>query len=384
MVSVSWGDHLTFGTGDGRLDSSEALRRRMAAWRDELGAGRVHWRVRRTRFPGHHHAAPGHRHSNLTVARDPGWDDLDVVPAVARDAGLATDLYVALFDDGWPLSPETVRKVSYHNAYHARHVCWQSAFSRDNPDAMTLDREGNPQWGVPSLADPYVRAHYRDRFLAFAAGRHVDGIFLCLRSQSRPPEDADQFGFNQTVLNDFEAAHGHPLDERDADDRHRWHVLMGGYLTTFVPELRAALIEKGLRLSIGIPRGDVLGPPLGNAIIDWRHWVTEGLVDELVINQNSSRCPSTWLDLWPMHRGGGYRQDYTTGRGMQSLADQIAEVYAPVLATSATRLVVARQWEDRDQVAEANFMAEAGIDGLIFSSIRHDNPDAVKRNEWAA
>ena len=39
IVSVSWGDHLSFGEGDGRLDTPEKLRRRMPVWRDELGAG---------------------------------------------------------------------------------------------------------------------------------------------------------------------------------------------------------------------------------------------------------------------------------------------------------------------------------------------------------
>ena len=35
VVSVSWGDHLTFGEGDGRLATLVALQRRMECWRDE-------------------------------------------------------------------------------------------------------------------------------------------------------------------------------------------------------------------------------------------------------------------------------------------------------------------------------------------------------------
>ena len=44
VVSVSWGDHLTVGEGDGRLATLGALRRRMERWRDDLGAakGRNH------------------------------------------------------------------------------------------------------------------------------------------------------------------------------------------------------------------------------------------------------------------------------------------------------------------------------------------------------
>jgi hypothetical protein len=33
IVSVSWGDHLTFGEGDGRLDTPDKVVRRMRAWR---------------------------------------------------------------------------------------------------------------------------------------------------------------------------------------------------------------------------------------------------------------------------------------------------------------------------------------------------------------
>ena len=42
IVSVSWSDHLVFGEGDGRLNSIDALRRRMQSWREELGAGIAH------------------------------------------------------------------------------------------------------------------------------------------------------------------------------------------------------------------------------------------------------------------------------------------------------------------------------------------------------
>jgi hypothetical protein len=48
IVSVSWGDHLIFGEGDGRLDTPEAVQRRMHCWREELKATTIHWRVPRS------------------------------------------------------------------------------------------------------------------------------------------------------------------------------------------------------------------------------------------------------------------------------------------------------------------------------------------------
>ena len=38
VVSVSWGDHLVFGEGAGRLATPADLARRMPAWRDLRGS----------------------------------------------------------------------------------------------------------------------------------------------------------------------------------------------------------------------------------------------------------------------------------------------------------------------------------------------------------
>jgi len=65
VVSVSWGDHLSFGEGDGRLDTRDKVARRLRAWRDELGARAVHWRMLRTRIAGAFAAAPGYQHPSV-------------------------------------------------------------------------------------------------------------------------------------------------------------------------------------------------------------------------------------------------------------------------------------------------------------------------------
>src|SRR5687767_13803714 len=97
IASVSCGDHLTFGEGDGRLDTPERLERRMHAWREELGAGALHWRVLRTRIRGQFFAARGYRHPSQAAARAVSWDDFSEVPKRAHAAGLEAWLYVSLF-----------------------------------------------------------------------------------------------------------------------------------------------------------------------------------------------------------------------------------------------------------------------------------------------
>src|ERR1044072_2426307 len=155
IVSVSWADHLTFGEGDGRLDTPDKGARRMRVWRDELGAGALHWRVLRARIPGTFHAAPGYEHPSLAAARSLAWDDFAQVPALAHDAGLQAWMYVPLFDEGWPLAPPDERERSHHNAMHGQHVAWQSELTREHPEWLVVDRDGpTRQPGGVSLAAP--------------------------------------------------------------------------------------------------------------------------------------------------------------------------------------------------------------------------------------
>jgi len=376
---VSWGDHLAFGEGDGRLDTRDAIARRMERWQLELGADEVHWRVFRRRIPGRFEAAPGHIHPSQAPLM--AWNELEAVPELARRAGLASWLYVSVFDEGWPLAPPEVRAVSHHNAMHGRDVAWQSDFSAGHPEWMECDRAGKPQVGVLALAWPEVRRHFVERFTGWMRESAFDGLFVCLRSQSRPAEDADAIGFTAPVRKAFASAHGVDI-LHEALDLQAWRDLRGTCLTGFLRELRAALVPLGRRLSVGVPRGDVIGPPLGNMTLDWRTWVAEGLVDALVVNQNSSRCPSMWHDLWPMHRGGGYMQNHLTGEGLPPLEAQLRATYAPALAGRSARLYVARQWDCRDEVQERQVSSEPGVSGLVFSTFRHDNPEAVRRNDW--
>jgi hypothetical protein len=384
IVSVSWGDHISFGEGDGKLDTPEKLRRRLAVWRDELGAGAVHWRMLRSRIPGTYSAAPGYRHPSETAARGQGWDDFEIVPAMAREASLSPWLYVTVWDEGWPLAPEQVRRVSYHNEMHGQHVAWQSDLTRDHPQWLTVDGAGRErQLGVVSLAYPEARHAFVQRWMGLIEPTEFDGLFVCLRSQSRPADTADQFGFNEPARRDFLDRYGIDVT-REAFVIDAWRDLLGSYLTALIGELRVALERAGKRLAIGGARGDVVGPPLGNATLPWRDWVRLNLVDRLVINQNSSQCPSMWHQLWPMHRGTGYVQNYLDGTGLPSLVEHVSETYRPVIADSRVKLFVARQWCERSPEAEARLCATPGVAGLVFGSFRHDNPDAVRRNDWRA
>jgi hypothetical protein len=384
IVSVSWGDHLTFGEGDGRLVTEDALARRMDTWRHDLGAGTVYWRLLRTRLDGRFQAARGFRHPSTLQAQIVSWDDFQVVPRLAKSRGLRVYLYVSLFDEGWPLARPARRAVSYHNAMHWQHTAWQSRFSAEHPEFVVADRTGRRrQWGVLCLAEPLVREQFVERLLGLIEPTDFDGLFLCLRSQSKPANTADQFGFNDRVRHEFLRRYGADI-RCDPFDVDTWRALRGSYLTQFLRELRSRLTPLGRCLAVGVPRGDVIGPPFGNMALEWREWVRDDLVDELIINQNSSQCPSMWHQLWPMHRGHGYTQNYLDGTGLRSLRHQLECDYAPALSDLPARLYVARQWNTRSTNDEMSLRRSPGVDGLVFSSFRHDNPGPLARNDWRA
>ena len=380
IASVSWGDHLTFGEADGLLDSLDKLHRRMAVWRDELGTGIIHWRHGRRSKKGRYYAAPEYRKAVHRIRDEMGWDDFDVIPKMAHELGVKAYLYVSLFAEGWPLAPRKVRAASYHDAMHSQHIAWQSHFSRANPDYVVVDRtDERRQWGVLCLGYPEVREYLRTEFLGLLEGYEWDGLFVCLRSQARPADFADQFGFNEPVRRDYQERYGRDISTEDFDVQ-LWRDLQGEYLTDFLAELRAELPHE-TSLAIGCARGDVIGPPLGNATLQWPQWVERRLVDDLVIRQSSSQCPSLWHQLWPMHRGYGYVQNYHDGHNMPALENHLRS-YASVMEGHATRLYVARQWSERSESEEADLLGLPGVAGLAFSTFRHDNPGPLARGNW--
>jgi hypothetical protein len=386
IVSISWGDHLVFGEGDGRLAKIEAIQRRMECWKQELSTASIHWRCTRDRIKGHFYAGKGYRHFFGAVKSKVDWDDFKVVPRIAHQCGIQAFLYVSLFDEGWPLLSKKIREVSYHNRMHCKHVSWQSDFSRTNPEYAIVDRTlRNRQWGVLCLGYPEVRKHLIRRYVRLLRGGNFDGLFICLRSQSRPADYADQYGFNDPVHQDYLKRYGKDIRTEDFD-LEQWRDLLGEYLTCFFQELRKALddFHVHMQLSVGVPRGSIFGPPIGNTTLQWPMWVHEGIIDQLIIDQNSSQCPSMWHDLWPMHRGYGYVQNYLNGSGLKLLEEDIVNTYAPVFEGKSTKLYIARQWKERSGSKEKELCGLPGVEGLVFSSFRHDNPGPIKRNKWFA
>ena len=372
MVNVSWGDHRTYGKNkDSRLLTLDAIERRMAVWKEKLNADKILWRgIRKAEnklFNSFYNII-----RKKVKAAPIDWEDHEV-PAIAHRLGMKIYLYVHLFDEGWPLPSLKMQKVSYHTANTAQHSTRMSRFSYEHPEYQRIDRSGTKrQWGVLSLSYPEVRKYFREYFLESIDDTDFDGLFVCLRSQSKPAEFADQFGFNEPIRTEYYKRYGEDILSGDFD-LWRWRRLEGEYLTIFIEELREELDKRNVRLSIGVPTGHVIGPPVGNMVIDWRTWVIEGLVDELIINQNATYCPSYLNRLWPMHTGFGYVQDYIDGYNIPELSDYIRKVYSPIFNKLPAQLYVSTQW-DSVQPHKGRELKISDDYGLVYGSFEFENP----------
>jgi len=381
IASASWGDHLTFGEGDGLLDNPDSLYKRMGIWKKDLGISSIHWRQGRTSRFGSYRYAKNYRKAVKQLKNELDWDDFEILPQMAHDLGLKAHAYVSIFGEGWPLAPAKIRAKSHHNAMHGQHFAWQSYFTKENPEFLLSDRSRDiKQWGVLCLAYPEARKYLIDKFMSILEGYEFDGVFLCFRTEAKPPDHADVFGFNEPIRQDYFSRHGRDILTENFD-LNLWHDLLGEYITLFLKEMREATRSKNLELSVGCARGNVIGPPLGNATIDYPTWVKESLIDELIINQNSSQCPSIWHQLWPMHRGYGYKQNYLDGYNMPPLITHLDDYYQHI-ENSKTKLYIARQWDPILSKEESELLNHPSVSGLVYSTFRYDNPGPLANSDW--
>jgi len=120
-------------------------------------------------------------------------------------------------------------------------------------------------------------------------------------------------------------------------DLEKWRDLRGEYLTLFLRDVRAHVSRKGQKLAIGIPQGEYLGPPFGNMKLHWRQWVSEKIVDELVvghITQERSRYPKL------AQRAYGYIQNQEENLNLPPIEQAVADSYGPLCRQNGVKLYV--------------------------------------------
>lgn len=328
-LNVSWGDQVVIGKGATRLDSPAHIREALADWHESCRMNVVYWRLCawtiandcETRVKG------AEWYYDRVREAEANGDIYAAALASCRELKVPIYGYLTLFDEGSPVT------VLYGDSAP---FPWQSRFTIAHPEFLVCSRDGSQrQWGVMEYWHPEVRAYKLDQIRRFLTAYDYDGIYLCTRSHSPPAATADLFGFNPPVAEAYQRRHG--VDPRTQDfDPQAWRDLRGEGLTLFLREVRAELTRRGKRLAMGIPRGDILGPPYGNLTLPWRQWLQERLVDELVIGVRSGNFH------YPSQKGKdrdrGYLASGDDGFGLRPLAEDVREHYAPACRAAGVGL----------------------------------------------
>lgn len=373
IANVSWGDHVEWGEGSSRLATADDIARSVERWVARDGAGRIHFREHEY-YRRYGRIVHGTWRSDLFESRSACDENAEMIRR-GHEAGIPVWLYVTIYDElwldtdwAWPWDPGTN---------------WQSDYVRDHPEDVLVDRAGRERlWGVLDYNSEAARAYRVDVIRSLIGDGEWDGVFVCTRSQSRPAAHGDQFGFNDPSVRRYRDRHG--SDPRaDPIDIEAWRDVRGAGLTQLLRDLRAMTDDRGVGLAVGIPRADVMGPPIGNLRLDWRSWARDRLVDALVIGQISEICPSAWIHLWPGSPVEGYLADPVRGTGMRPLDVDLGEVFGPVCAATGTQLYVSRLHDEPDADEETRIVdSYPAVTGIQYSTFRRDLGAAAAEMPW--
>ena len=85
-MSVSWGDHLVFGEGDGKLDTPELLDSAINRWKENLDAGTILLRENRSRQDDYVFVAEGYEYAAKVHKNLPDFDDFEIAKSLLISA----------------------------------------------------------------------------------------------------------------------------------------------------------------------------------------------------------------------------------------------------------------------------------------------------------
>lgn len=335
VMIVSWGDVIMSGApGAARLDTPEKVRESVRSWKSQ-GIDQVLFRGDNFRVLLFHQTAPANEEHRKGLAKTrAAWESdlMETAVNAMREAGIRAYVWLTVLDEGCP--PEVLYADSVPFA-------WQSRFTRQNPQFLACDRSLTPNgrkyhWGVMEYAYPEVRQYMLEVIRAFSDRFDLDGVFLSLRTHSPPPGHADQFGFNEPVVQEYKRRYGRDI-LREPFDVEKWRNLRGEFFTTFLREVRDHLKSRGQKLAVGVQQGEYLGPPFGNMRIQWRRWVTDGIVDQLVVGHITAERARYPLRT---QRTIGYLQSQEDNLGLQPIEEALRNDYGPLCARHGVDLLV--------------------------------------------
>ena len=168
----------------------------------------------------------------------------------------------------------------------------------EHPEYVPVDRYGiRRQAGPVEFAYPQVRKELIRQYVDLMTRRNYDGIMFYTYVEHCSLRFEDEYGFNQPIVDEFKRRYGQDIRE-EKFDKNAWYRLRGEYVTQFLRELSVALRKRGKKLGMAVDPQDSHLPapwlcvrdvrPTGRIYMDWERWVSEGIVDEIMVYCNGS------------------------------------------------------------------------------------------------
>jgi len=171
-----------------------------------------------------------------------------------------------------------------------------------HPEWVPIDRHGLRRMAGPVCFEyPEARRELVKMYLDLAATDAYDGIMFHLYVEQFFIRFPDEFVFNPAIVKAYQERYG--VDMRSEPfDPYALANLRGEYLTEFFRELKAALAPRGIKVGFFLdPQNPDYPQPWladrnvmvsGRVKVDWRRYIREGLVDEIMVYCNGDLYPT--------------------------------------------------------------------------------------------
>ena len=304
ILGLSLGDLYSVGRGIARVDTPERIENALTVWQKMIGSKIVLWRISDMHRDHYETEKTGYiKWVNDKIAEmNSKFDGNKIGREVAHKLGMKFYLNQSFNDGGWP------REIEGHKVFY----CWQDKDLIARPYLQEVDKRGNYHYGYLDLSNPEARKFAIDRMMKYMNKLKADGLYLNSRSHSGlysshvfskypGPHHADRFGFGKELVKEYKKRYGIDItkdprfDYKDPKfapksiEVENWRKLRGEYFLTFYKEVKKALGNRGLILSL--PLGNYMGSSGGNIYVDHERIIKEKLGDILVVGTSSGFVP---------------------------------------------------------------------------------------------